>query len=132
LPVLPDLNFPGLIEKVLWILYFPLEEGGEFEDVMAGSFSECFEYLEEINILSSEAEELLPSNASPSEFIACQKNYREKVIKECFSKGRFHTKNWAIEDETGMFILQEEEWEKAKKLGQTSQIVESNPLVHQL
>jgi hypothetical protein len=99
-----------------WILYLAFEKEDELEGCMFGSFSECFEYLEQINILSTEAEQLLPSNTSPSEFIACQKDYREKVIKECFSKGRFNTENWAIEDETGMYLLQEEKWEKAKKL----------------
>lgn len=67
-----------------------------FECLLHGSFSECLKYLEEHNILRLEVEKNLLPNTSVAQYYKSQKDYRQKIIKNCFEIGEFETDNWSI------------------------------------
>lgn len=70
-----------------------------FEFVFSGSFSECFKFLEQRNLISYEAEQLAPYNGSVKQHTKVQADYRNKLIKECFERGAFETETWLIHHE---------------------------------
>lgn len=110
-----------------WILYLADEENededNKFTGVMCKGLFECLEFLEEENILSMEVEMSMDiADYTLENFEKYQREYRQKILNHCVTKGLFDTDIWAIEMAHRYVIAAEEKWYKSLELLVTKHI----------